>query len=159
MKAIDLEEITNGDALARELERHPEGVILRRSGRQVAVVSAIAHGDVVHPGPEDAEAPPVFTGAALLEFIRKNGPIFSDETYEQLLWNRRFDRGLAEIGSAIGPMPKFFFTPERLNRILDIIGSIKGIDADEMRRIVEESRQLSAGERETPEQASDMSRP
>lgn len=114
-REIDLEDMVGGDALAAELERHPEGLILRRGGLEVATVV---------PG-------------------------------------REIDRRLSEIpvyGTNGDPLPRRPMTPEQVGRILDIVGSMRTIDTDEMHRIVDESRRLSPGEQGKPDQAADTTR-
>lgn len=41
-KIVDIEDIPEVEALTRELEEHPEGLVLRRGGRQIAVLSTLA---------------------------------------------------------------------------------------------------------------------
>ncbi len=41
-KIIDLEDVPEVEALTRELDEHPEGLILRRGGRLIAEVSALS---------------------------------------------------------------------------------------------------------------------
>ncbi len=99
-KLIALEDMVSGDVLAAELEHHPEGLILRRGGLEVATVV---------PG-------------------------------------REIDRRLATIpvyGTNGDPLPCRPMTPEQVGKILDIVGSMRNIDTDEMHRVVDEGRQRS----------------
>ena len=170
-KVIDVMELAEPGRLKRELGEHPEGFTVGERGRLIGTI--VPEGELErdrdHEFDRRLDAIRVYgvDGSPLpdrrmttdeVERLVSNGPIFSNETCEQLRWNRRFDRGLADIGGAIGPMPTFTFTPERLNRILNIIGSIKGIDADEMRRIVDEGRRLSPDEQDNADQAADTIR-
>ncbi len=164
-KEIDITELAEPDRLSQELGEHPEGLLVRERGQVIATIIPGRDRELDRMrsaipvfGVDGSPLPDRRMTSEQVDLIRTNGPIFSDETYEQLLWNRRFDRGLADIGGAIGPMPTFTFTPERLNRILDIIGSIKGIDVDEMRRIVDESRRLSPGDQAEPDPVADATR-
>lgn len=92
--------------------------------------------------PSAVERPSVIdavSGTTHLGSIEKD---VHDDWYAQWKWNRRFDHGVVDIGNAIGPLPRFAFSAERLNLILGIIGRIKDLDAHELRRIVDQSRQL-----------------
>ncbi len=40
-KIVDIEDILEVETLTRELEEHPEGLVLRRGGRQIAVLSTL----------------------------------------------------------------------------------------------------------------------
>ena len=40
-KIVDIEDIPEVEALTRELDEHPEGLVLRRGGRQIAVLSML----------------------------------------------------------------------------------------------------------------------
>lgn len=96
-KTIDLEDIAGGDVLASELDRHPDGLILRRGGQEIAMI------------------------------VPKN----------------EIDRRLAAIpvygadGMAIPSRP---VTPETIERIAKIVGTMRNIDADAMHRLVEDGR-------------------
>ena len=41
-KIVDIEDIPEVEALTRELDEHPGGLVLRRGGRQIAVLSTIS---------------------------------------------------------------------------------------------------------------------
>ena len=41
-KVIDIEDVPEVETLTRELDEHPEGLILRRGGRQIAEISALS---------------------------------------------------------------------------------------------------------------------
>lgn len=154
--AIDLESIVDSDALALELERHPEGLVVRRGGRRFAVLSTIEDRDVAT---HDSSDPKATASRPRAERTESAAADFSGDWYEYVQWTRRFDHGLADIGGAIGPLPRFEFTPERLSRVLDIIASLKDLDADEMRRIVEESLRQSSTGHDEDEQAADAIQP
>jgi hypothetical protein len=47
-KVIDIEDVSEVAALTRELDEHPEGLILRRDGRQIAVLSTLSDASAVH---------------------------------------------------------------------------------------------------------------
>ena len=47
-KVIDIEDIPEVAALTRELDEHPEGLILRRDGRQIAVLSTLSDASTAH---------------------------------------------------------------------------------------------------------------
>ena len=162
---IDVTELAKPGRLAQALGAHPEGLLIREGGKVIATITPEREHELDRMraaipvfGVDDSSFPEGRMTSEQVEQPGSNGPSFSDETYEQPRWNRRFDRGLADIGGAIGPMPTFSFTAKRLNRILNIIGSIKGIDADEMRRIVDEGRQSSPGEHRDADQAGDALR-
>ena len=56
-KVIDIEQVTEVEALTRELDEHPDGLVLRRNGRPIATLSEVTdpdasgadRGRVVHP--------------------------------------------------------------------------------------------------------------
>lgn len=41
-KVIDIEDVSDVEALTQELDEHPEGLILRRGGRWIAEISAVS---------------------------------------------------------------------------------------------------------------------
>lgn len=96
-KMIDLEDIAGGDVLASELDRHPDGLILRRGGQEIATI------------------------------VPRN----------------EIDRRLTAIpvygmdGMAIPNRP---VTSETIERIVEIVGSMRNIDSDAMHRFVEDGR-------------------
>ncbi len=112
-KMIDLEDIAGGDALASELDRHPDGLILRRGGREIAMIV---------PGNE-------------------------------------IDRRLAAIpvhGVDGSPLPNGGLTSDQIEQLLAAIHDLAPlIDAEQMHRSVEESRQLSIAEQRRRWQSDD----
>lgn len=112
-KTIDLEDIAGGDALASELDRHPDGLILRRGGREIATIV---------PGSE-------------------------------------IDRRLAAIpvyGVDGSPLPNGGLTPDQIEELLAAIHDLDPfIDAGQMHRNVEETRQFSIAEQRRRWQSDD----
>lgn len=129
-KVIDLEDIAGGDALADELERHPEGVVLRRGGRDFATVLS-GTGSI-----DEA------VGEADGRTVR----------WRDALEGLASDSSLAAIpvdGSVHDSITTRPMTPERLERILRIIGPRDDLAAADMHRRVEENRQASILRRTT----------
>lgn len=99
-KAIDIEHVTQVEALTRELDEHREGLVLRRAGRVIATLTSNVN-TMGNPGDSLVVA--------------------ADEM----------------------PLASRPISDERLQRILAIVESMRGIDTDAMHRLVDESRQHS----------------
>jgi hypothetical protein len=137
-KVIDVETVVSSDALLSELERHPEGMEVRRDGRRLGMLTLSRPADEPTPSPS-------------ADSDRTN---WSPED-----WERERDRLLAAIpvlGSDGTPLALRPMTPERIERIVDIVGSLQGlVDTEQMHQIVEDGRQTSIRLQHEAEQAED----
>ena len=103
---IDVTELAEPGRLARELDKHPEGLAVGERGRVIGTIM---------PKRERADERDI---------------------------ERRLD-AIPVYGVDGSPLPDGRMTPEQVEELLDIIGSMRQIDTDAMHCIVEEGRQMS----------------